>query len=276
MSRRKGCGFVGRNWPIVGFVGPNGGGKTLAMMVTMGIPAMDAGIPVLSNFRLMERGWDGFVDYPHWEPLTNWQQLLDFQDGVILLDEVSSWVPSRESSKLPPGVLSELNQMRKANRRVGWAGPAWGRCDKALREVTQAVCWCRGHMEDKYRRDQSTTHRFPATGRRLYDDDGKALLVDGWEDRRLFHWSWYDPYGLPEDPSAQDLDNPPAGVKTKQTRWYWRPGHDDHRRYDTREKVLMLDTVDPSGACLTCGGNRPRRQCRCDGHNAEVLSRRAA
>jgi hypothetical protein len=233
------------------------------MVVTMGKPAMARGEPILANFKL---------NYSGWIPLTNWRQVLDFRDGLILLDEVSSWVPSRESSKLPPEVLADLNQMRKGNRRVGWAGPAWGRCDKALREVSQAACWCRGYWSDEWQREGMKPARFPMTGPFRRGVDGRPKRVEGWGNRRLFHWRWFDPYNLPEDASAQDMDSPPKDVKVQEARWYWRPGHLDHLLYASQERVLMLDTVDPSGACLECGGARMRRKCECAKRNEESLA----
>jgi len=231
------------------------------MVVTMGKPAMARGEPILANFRL---------NYDRWIPLTNWRQVIEFHDGLILLDEVSSWVPSRESSKMPPEVLADLNQLRKGNRRVGWAGPAWGRCDKALREVSQAACWCRGYFPDDLLRDTTRKSRFPATGKRLRGADGRPMAVDGWANRRLFHWRWFDPYDLPESASAQDMNNPPKDLKVQEAKWYWRPGHLDHQLYNSKERVLMLDTVDPAGTCLGCGGARMRRKCECAKRNLEL------
>lgn len=230
------------------------------MVVTMAKPAMARGEPILSNFRL---------NYARWIPLTNWRQVLEFSDGLILLDEVSSWVPSRESSKLPPEVLADLNQLRKGNRRVGWAGPAWGRCDKALREVSQAAVWCRGFHADAVSRTPGV-YRFPRRGPAEKDLGGRRIMVDGWANRTLFHWRWFDPYDLPDDVSSQALNDPPKDLKVRHAQWYWRPGHDDHMLYDSKERVLMLDTVDPSGACLSCGGARARRKCDCARLNAEI------
>jgi len=94
----------------------------------------------------------------------------------------------------------------------------------------------------------------------------------GWEDRRLFRWQWFDPYEIPEDATAQQLERPPKECRPKATKWYWRPGHSEMNLYNSKERVLMLDTVDPSGACLSCGGARARKKCECDRRNAEVLA----
>lgn len=251
-----------RTFPITGFVGPNGGGKTLCMVETLARPAMERGEPILANFRLR---------YHNWVPATSWGDVLSFTRGVVLIDEASAWVPSRESSKMPAGVLSHLNQLRKARVVVGWSGPAWGRCDKGLREVTLAAVWCKGFMQDDFVRTDEGRHKFPFSGRRAYDGSGRVVRVDGWPNRRLMHWSWFDPLELPEDLSGHDLDSPPKGVRAKQTRWYWRPGGIAQGLYDSAEAVLALDHLDDSGACVNCGGNRQRRKCSCAAANERVL-----
>jgi hypothetical protein len=233
------------------------------MVHTLGVPAMQRGEPIFSNFR---------INYWNWRPLTGWGQFLEARDGLVLLDEVSSWVPSRESSKLPAEVLSHCNQLRKANITLGWSGPAWGRCDKAVREVTHAVVWCRGYANDRHVRQEDGLHRWPLTGRIAYDLGGKPLTVNGWSNRRLFRWRWYDKLTLGDGVEGEVLDSPPKGVRTLRSLWHWRPAHGTHRLYDTAESVLALDGVH-SGRCLHCGGRRAEPKCECVSRNDKILAR---
>lgn len=266
-------------FPIVGFVGANGGGKTLAMVETLALPAIEKGLPIAANFGL---------HYERFVPLRSWGDFLDFKrttdPGLILLDEVSSWVPSREAQKLPAVILAELNQLRKHRKQLGWAGPAWGRCDKGLREVTQAVCWCKGFLGDVWEREPGQ-YRFPRSGKRVRSiigdpsvrgsKKGAHLRVEGWPNRRLFQWRWYDPMDLPsESIDGQALNSPPSDVKAKDARLYWRPGGRAQFVYDSTEPVLALAHFDDSGACVKCGGQRRRLECGCHDYHEEKQASR--
>lgn len=264
-------GYVGMSWPIVGYVGANGAGKTLAMVEDLVVPAMARRVPVLSNLHL---------DYERAVPLRSWRQLAEPASacecaaarlgracghlavfngpGVVLLDEISSVLPSRQAMTLPPQLLRILNQLRKAEVQLGWSAPAWARADLALREVTQAVCVSRGYLADRYLR-KPERRRFPFTPPLLRGEDGRPQKVPGWASNRLFSVTYYDAVEMDEFSYGRVED-----VKPRMHRYYWRPAHRAHLLYNTLEGVDLLDHVDDSGACLTCGGSRKRRVCACE------------
>jgi hypothetical protein len=241
---------AGVSFPITAFVGPNGAGKTLAMVETLAVPAIASGKQVLANFTIRDA---------RWVPLRSWRQLSAIRDAVVLLDEISSILPSRQFGSLPPELLRRLNQLRKARVTLGWSAPAWARCDVALRECTQGIVLCTGYLPDSYHRDpERGPVRFPRSGRIAYSAEGRRERVSGWRPNRLFQWATYD---------AREFDDWNSGVaeslKPFHTRYYWRPAHAAHRMYSTSEEVMLMDHLDDVGTCVVCNGTRQRHKCSC-------------
>lgn len=246
-----------RGWPIHGYVGANGGGKSAAMVWDT-LPTLLAGRPVLSTVRLLDferpRPCDGrdcvhpehvedvevthLQAHPLWTPLTTWEQLLEARHCDVLLDEVTGVASSRESMAMPAPVANMLVQLRRSDVVVRWSAPNWKRADTIIRECSQAVTVCRGYLPVQAESD---------------GDEDRA-----WRQRRMFKWQTYD---------AADLEDFTAGKRDSmdpwQTDWHWGPKSPVFDAYDTYDSVSMIGTVSDSGRCYRCGGNRPRPTCKC-------------
>lgn len=230
-----------RSYPIRAYVGPNGGGKSLAA-VHDALHAMDNGRRVLSNVRL----WDPETGQPHrlWVPLTSFQQLLYARNCDVLLDEVTGVASSRESTSLPPQVANLLVQLRRRDLSLSWTTPAWARADKIIREVTQLVTVCTGKMPER-------------------QSDG----LREWRPKRLFVWKSYDAGSFDEwSVALQDRSRARhADLVVRQL--FWRPDSRSSQAYRTYEEVAILGLSHAvGGTCLTCGGRRAVPKCSCTDH----------
>jgi hypothetical protein len=257
-----------RGWPIMGYVGANGGGKSAAMVWDT-LPTLEAGRPVLSTVRLLDYenprrcegctacDW-GLVDlgeghraaHPLWVPLTNWQQLLEAEHCDVLMDEVTGVASSRESYAMPAPVANKLVQLRRADVVVRWSSPNWARADKIIRECSQAVTFATGHL--------------PV---RAVDEAGERQ----WRNRRLFRWRTYD---------ASEFEDFTVGKREQlaamQTDLHWGPKSVVFGAYDTFDAVLSIGTVTDTGRCYRCGGSRPTPKCHCDDAGAVAVVAEAA
>lgn len=239
---------------IRAFVGPNGGGKTLGAIETVVIPAWRRGRPVWSNLALNPAGAD--CDPALFRPLVSWRQIPELAGCVLLLDEISSVLPSRQASTVPPQLIRVLNQLRKIDVECVWTAPAYARCDVLLREVTQAVTVCTGSFPDRWQRvpDQRRLQRAHRDGA------GRRVLVDeGWQPNRLFSWQTYEAQAYDEF----NILSAQKRLKPVQRRWYWRPSGLAQFCYGTLDQVGLLDHLDDVGACIACGGHRARPKCTC-------------
>lgn len=287
-----------RGWPIHGYVGPNGGGKSTAMAWDT-IPSLMAGRPVLGTVRILdfknprpcnddecaadpdsghfirslprpevvEAAFAVEADssrrvalmrslgevtgihqaaHPLWIPLTDWQQVLDARGVDLLLDEVTGAASSREHAGLPSAVANKLVQLRRNDVVVRWTAPAWARADKIIRECSQAVTFCTGHM--------------PV---RVVDEGCDRQ----WRNRRMFRWKTYDANAF-EDFTVGKRDELPALTRD----WHYGPWAEAFGVFDTFDAVLTVGTVTESGTCYRCGGTRRRPSCGCKdaGHDNGV------
>lgn len=190
--------------------------------------------------------------HPLWIPWSRWDQLLKFNFGRVLADEMTGIASSRESQTLPSEVLNHLQQLRRADIPFGYTCPDWARADKSLREPTQAVTVCTGY--------------FP-TEAPMHGDVERV-----WKARRLFKWQTYDARALDELTEGHKNDTP-----TEVTEWHWGPDSPAFGAYDTFAPVLQVGTSTESGRCFRCGGKRPTVSCKCadshDHHPADAGSR---
>lgn len=262
-----------RGWPIHGYVGPNGGGKSAAMVWDT-LPSLDAGRPVLSTVRLLDyqnprpcEGWrmqDGvqvecetcqaasearshedddedavrphMQAHPLWVPLRDWKQLMEASKCDVLLDEVTGVASSRTSQSLPAPVANKLVQLRRVDCVVRWSAPAWARADLIIRECSQAVTYCQGF---------------------LTKESGEADRM--WRQRRLFKWKTYDAQ-LFEDFTSGKRESLGAELVD----WHWGPRSPAFGAYDTYDAVSTVGTVTDAGRCYECGGKKSIPACRCD------------
>lgn len=245
-----------RGYPIHAYVGPNGTGKS-AVMVYDTLPSLDHGRPVLSTVRLLDfrnpRPCDDqlcpdplghaaghLAAHPLYVPFRSYQQLLDWRDGDVLMDEVTGIASSRDSGGMPKAVANYLVQLRRRNVALRWSAPAWGRADVIIREVSQGVTLMSAAMPKKAP---------PAA-------DGTPRL---WSQRRLFTARTYDP-SLMEEFEAHRAEHIPHTVIA----FYWGPGSLMFRAYDTLDAVSSLSTLSDAGVCFACGGKRAHHKCECE------------
>jgi hypothetical protein len=244
---------VRRGVPIHAYIGHNGGGKSLAAVYDS-LLSLAAGRPVLSTVRLLDtehpRPCPGCNDpahaaghqaaHPLYVPFHDFRQLLTWRDGDVFMDEVTGIASSRESAGMPVQVANYLPQLRRRNVVLRWTSPAWARADKIIREVTQGVTVCSGHLA--VRRETP-----PGQAPRL------------WLDRRLFRWRTFDASAFDEyTRHAADRLRPMV------SQWFWRPGSLAETAYDTFDPVLALGTASEAGLCMVCGGRRTHPKCGCD------------
>lgn len=240
------------DYGIVGYVGPNGGGKSAAAIWDT-LPTLAAGRPVLSTVRLLDytnprpcEGCDlpghefGHMQaHPLWIPFTDWLQLLDWKFGDVIMDEVTGVASSRESHSMPGEVANHLTQLRRGDTVVRWTAPSWKRADTIIRECSQLAIACKGFMPKRFQAAPGEPER-------------------RWKQRRLFVWRAFDATQF-EDFSVNARDR----LKPLGTDWHWGPGSTVFDAYDTYDSVLAIGQVNPHGNCMTCGGRRSRPACRC-------------
>lgn len=227
-----------RSYPIHAYVGPNGGGKTLAM-VNDTLPTLRAGRRVLSTVRLIDPATG--EDHPAYERFHSFDQLIDARDCDILMDEVIGVAGARESQKLDPRVQNVLVQLRRRNCVLRLTAPNWLRADKIIREVTQAVTECRGYYAD-----------------RNLVRAGENDAVQLWAPKRLFNFRTFD---------VIDFDEWTAGRREKvaplASEWFVGRGSEAFRSYDTLDAVERVAGIGENSECEVCGGYRRRPACSC-------------
>jgi len=233
-----------RSYPIVGYVGPNGGGKSLAMVHDT-LPSLDAGRPVLSTVKLL----DSRTGEPHhlYVPFTDFDQLMTASHCDVLMDEVIGIANSRDAAKLPAPVQNLLAQLRRRDVVLRWTAPNWARADKIIREVTQAVVECRGY--------------FP--GRPTPAAEGSSLRL--WAPRRVFSFSLYDTMDFEEWTTGKRDKLQPLGRE-------WFKGVDSRAfaSYDTLDSVAMVTHADSEQQCTGCGHRKRVQYCSCDSPRARA------
>ena len=237
--------------PVVAYVGANGAGKTLGAVVFEAMPALARGVPVVSSVA---------IDHPLYVPLRSWREIWSMHDCVLILDDVSAQFPARGAMTVPPQLVVKVNTLRHDNVQVVWTAPSWARADVSLREVTQQVTHCEGHLPDKWIREPIQARRFRLNAPRLLVDGEPLAANPIWRPNRLFRFKTYDATQFDEF-----TDGKRAKAKVKKSAWYYRPYRPESFLYDTLAPVNLLDHVDEGGWCLVCGGKRATRSCGCEG-----------
>jgi hypothetical protein len=244
-SKSRRATLARMSFPIMGLVGPNGGGKTAAAVAMANVAMNEQHRRVLSTVPLIDsRKGSPTLGQPHplYVPWRHWDQLLDWWDGDVLADEVLSIAGSRASASLDPRAQTLLVQLRKRNARFWWTAPSFARADVIIREVTQAITECRGFY----------------AARGLAQE--RRGVIQSWAPKRLFSFRTYD---------ATEFDEWTTGRREKAdpmiTDWFHGPGSAVFASYDTLGAVDVIAGMNEAGVCDTCNGmvsGKPRA-CRC-------------
>lgn len=241
-----------RSAPIHAYVGPNGGGKSLAMVYDT-VPSILLGRRVLSTVTIV----DPETGDPHslYEPLTQWRQLLEVEHADVLLDEVQGVVSSRQHQSLPPAVGNLLLQLRRRDVLLRWSSPSYARADLMLREVTQAVTYCRGYRPEP----QRVEFVEGCDGKRCRQDhEHLASAAKLWGANRWFLWRTYDAFQFDEFTTGKR-----ESLDKLAMQFYRRTRDDAQEWYRTLDPVDYIVDATEAGTCLTCGGSRRRPRCSC-------------
>lgn len=239
-AERRGAG-------VMAYVGPNGGGKTLAAVQDM-LPALLAGKPCWSNTPLIDPRTGG--PFASFRPIEHADQLLEIDGGAeVLLDEVATVANSRESQRLDPRFQIAFQQLRKRGAVVRYTAPDIKRADVIFREVTQTVTECRGFAPD----------------RRLSVDAWG--LPEVWAPRRVFRRETFD---------FQEFDQWSAGKREKAdvlVREWAYPAKmklDPRSAYNTMQAVDKIAGIVVDGNCAHCGKRARTEYCK--GHSDAELA----
>ena len=247
---------------ILAFVGSNGSGKSL-LAVDDALRRMRRGVRVLSTVRLVDPDSEELCDddtctyklhpnhrraHPLWEPLTNFQQLIDAEDCHVLLDEITGVASSRESQGLPGEVGDRMMRFRASDVTVAWTSPSWARADLLLREVTKGVVLAKG-----LRRRATAGHTWPAAT---------------WISSRLV-----DARDLDELTQAQRLGTSRSELHSLGRALQRVSRIDGRNAYHTLDSVNTLRVGSSRGSCLRCGGVRRQPRCECGAETAAAVAR---
>lgn len=235
-----------RSYPIRAYVGPNGGGKSLAMVNDV-LPSLAAGRTVLSTVKLLGENGE---PHPSYVPFTDFSQLLDAEHCDVVMDEIVGIANSRDSSKLPAPVQNLLVQLRRRDITLSWSAPNWARADKIIREVTQAVTECRGY--------------YP--GRPVAEENNHGSGVRVWSPKRVFKFRTYDTIEFEEWTVGKR-----EAVKPLAAQWFKGVGSEAFAAYDTLDSVSMVSGGDPD-VCLHCGKKVRAEYCKGHGDAAPRAS----
>lgn len=219
--------------PISAYVGSNGSGKSLCAVIDA-MTHLSAGRPVLSSIPLFDWEQSPGTLHPNYVPLTDWRQLLDFEGGHLLLDEVTGFADSRQSSTMPAQVRSMLVQLRKRDVTLAWTCPDYSMSDVTIRRVTQSVTLCRSFWR-------------------------KPVEDAIWQQASLFLFRTYDAHAL--DQFSEDRRDK---LRPLVRQVFFAKGSDAFRAYDTLAKVELHDHQNLGGTCVHCFGKITARRCQCE------------
>jgi hypothetical protein len=236
-----------RTFPIRAYIGPNGGGKTLAAVEDL-LPTLLGSTwscdPKFSGHQHQESQGERLVYsttpildssgllHPLYRPIRDFREMVGLSHCDVLLDEVNGVASSRSSQSLPPSIEQLLVQLRRRDVTCSWTAPAWARADTILREVTQVVTQCQG----------------------FFGGSGSS-----WSAKKLFRFRTYDTAQFDSWTTHKR-----ETLRPLVSQWYVRSRHSAHTTYNTLGAVDSVSWPDPAGMCITCGGHRARPSCLCD------------
>lgn len=279
-SRRR------RGFPIHGYVGPNGGGKSL-LVAEDTIPTLQ-GLPwscdnpdhlhtrngithgtrrVLSTMPFITPSG---APHPLYDPLIDYSQIIFAEHVDLILDEVGGAIGSSTTDDIPMGVKASLQELRRREVVCRWTAPSWARASKVLRETSQGVTMTLGFLPVPHKDGVPFDGPHPTEEMSV---DGESLVYDScsiegehthesgrmWGARRLMYARTFDANVFDEWTNAKR-----EKVKPEVRQLFWRPGSAAERAYDTHAYVEKLGQVTDSGRCDHCGGRRTAKKCSCE------------
>ncbi|GAB6174417.1 hypothetical protein JCM15765_38950 [Paradesulfitobacterium aromaticivorans] len=116
---------------VEGYLGLPGSGKSYTMgadayILRERFPMM----PVYTNIELNLPG-NGPIYV-----MDDWEDLVNAENGLVILDEVNLWIQARVWAKVPGALLWKRAQVRKSGLKVLWTAQSHKRVDTVLRELT--------------------------------------------------------------------------------------------------------------------------------------------
>lgn len=263
-----------RSAGIAAYVGRNGSGKSATMILDT-LPDLAAGRNVLSTVALLapypaesveeaDTAWakmslslrpDNPLSLPHplWIPFTDFRQLLEFRNGVVLMDEVQGVADSRDSQGLPVQVRNVLYQLRRNGVILRWSTIDWSAADIRIRQVTQVVTLCRGLLPR-----------------------WEPGVV--WAKKRMFWLRTYDATEFLDFTQAINRSSTKQRPKSICRQMTTAKGRirSAFAAYDSMAQVLVLGAASEGGMCLGCGGKRQIPRCTCSDAAPAEGTKRAA
>ena len=116
----------------IAVAGEEGEGKTLSMTV-FGIMASNLfDVPLAGNYK---------VNWQKYEEIRTYEQLVKYQNGVLLFDEMWLSVDSREAQKNVP-FTRWVKQTRKKHLLMFYTVQSLDQIDKRVKESTKLLMWC--------------------------------------------------------------------------------------------------------------------------------------
>lgn len=120
--------------PIQGFIGMNGGGKSALLVDTAIDQANKFGVPIWSNIWIDEREVKGGV-----HRLRGLLDLANLGECIVVMDDIASVAPARETNAAPPEMVMRLASLRHRDAMLMWSAPVLEDVDVKIRRVTQSV-----------------------------------------------------------------------------------------------------------------------------------------
>lgn len=222
-----------RSAPIHGYIGLNGNFKTWSL-IRDSLPSLLQGRRVLSTVAILDP--ESGNPHPLYTPFTSWNQLANLTRTDILLDEITGIMDSREQG-MPKAVRRLMPQMRRADNRVVWSGIDWDNSDRRLRQLSQAVTRCRGHLPN-WKRIRAEQKRNPEV----------STL---WAPNRLAFLTTFDSATLMASEDSKQLNFELGGrsdIKARRARvlvreMVWAPANITFRCYDSLDSVSAVDAL---------------------------------
>ncbi len=284
-----------RAWPIHGYVGANGGGKSAAMVWDT-LASLDAGRPVLGTVRLLDydrpRECDDAVcaddptsghyvrALPDSAAIRTAFDAASGVDRIALLVELGDvvgvhkaahplWIPLQDWQQVLDArgvdlLLDEVTGAASSRESHSLPAPIANKLVQLRRNDVvvrwSAPSWARA---DKIIREcsQAVTYCQGYLAKATVSEGGERM----WRNRRLFKWKTYD---------AAQFEDFTVGKRSElgalTVDWHWGPGSAAFAAYDTFDSVLTVGTVNEGGSCYRCGGTRRRPACKCPDNHDEA------